>query len=279
MHAKRPLAGNSIWGDFLFLLRLVRWLKEYAPDLQGWNMVQEEHILTFLLTLPPKSREIARGDLLMFFRFARKKKLMAHVPLTYYPAKELPRASEPLSIEEQKALARLLQQSISTHPEEVFLTALCFYYGLSTTQIFRLLINSVDVERGMIHLEGRPPVYFLAEDLFLLEQFLRKRRALPYAEKRKHLIISNRPKIDDEPVWNEYITKKVRAFTGYTPQRLRMTCFTVFSAFYGPQYLVEVFGLSVSHAARYGKMEEFLLEEEVRQQRKEFLELARQLES
>ncbi len=61
----------------------------------------------------------------------------------------------------------------------------------------------------------------------------------------------------------EYIAEKVRALTGHTPQCLRITCFTALSARYGPQYLVEAFGLSLAQAARYGKMEEFLLAEEV----------------
>lgn len=49
------------------------------------------------------------------------------------------------------------------------------------------------------------------------------------------------------------------------------------SAQYGPQYLVEAFGLSLTQASRYGNMQEFLLEEEVKQQREEFSELSRQL--
>jgi hypothetical protein len=74
------------------------------------------------------------------------------------------------------------------------------------------------------------------------------------------------------------VSKKVRALTGHTPQRLRITCFTALSARYGPQYLVEAFGLSLDQAASYGKMEEFLLEEEGKQQREALLELSHQFE-
>lgn len=56
-----------------------------------------------------------------------------------------------------------------------------------------------------------------------------------------------------------------------------MTCLSALAARYGPQYLVEVFGLSLPQAARYGKLEEYLLEEEVKQQREEFLEMSRHL--
>jgi hypothetical protein len=58
---------------------------------------------------------------------------------------------------------------------------------------------------------------------------------------------------------------------------LRITCFAALSARYGPQYLIEAFGLSLTQASRYGNMQAFLLEEEVKQQQEEFLEVSRQL--
>ena len=240
-------------------------------------MVQEEHIHAFLLTLTPKNRELVRKDLHLFFRLARKRRVITHVPIMDYPAKELPRTVEPLKVEEQKVLTQLLCESVYTHPEEAFLVALCFYHGLSSSQICHLKTTSVDVERGMVHVKGRPPMYLLAEDFLLLEQFLRKRKELPYAKSRSHLFISNNHKLDDEPLGKEYVCRKVRAFAGHTPKRLRITCFTALSARYGPQYLIEAFGLSLTQASRYGNMQEFLLEEEVKQQREEFLELSRQL--
>ena len=121
---------------------------------------------------------------------------------------------------------------------------------------------------------GRPPIYLLAEDFLLLDQLLKQRQELPYAKKKSYVFISNQTKLDDKPMTQEYVSKKVRALTGHTPQCLRITCFTALSARYGPQYLVEAFGLSLTQAARYAKMEEFLLEEEVKQQREAFLEMS-----
>src|SRR6266487_3450221 len=99
------------------------------------------------------------------------------------------------------------------------------------------------------------------------------------AKQKSYLFISNQTKLADTSMTREYIAEKVRALTGHTPQCLRITCFTALSARYGPQYLVEAFGLSLTQASRYGNLQEFLLEEEVKQQREEFLELSRQLES
>jgi len=275
--AKHPLAITTMVADFEMLSRLVRWLTEHLPDLTGWEMVQEEHIHAYLLTLTPKHRELVRKDLLMFFRLARRKRIMTHVPIMDYPARELPQTVEPLSVEEQKTLARRIRDSIYTHPEEAFLAALCYYHGLLPSQVCHLKTNDVDVERGTITVGGRPPVYLLAEDFLLLEQFLRKREELPYARSRSHLFISHIYQLHDTPLGKASVLLKVRAFTGHTPQRLRITCFTALSARYGPHYLVEAFGLSLTQSSRYGTLKEFLLEEEVKQQREGFLELSRRL--
>lgn len=276
-HAKQPLAVKTIVHKFMLFQKLIRWLLEQMADLSGWEMVQEEHIYTFLLTLPPTSRELARKDLYQFFRVGRKKRVMTHVPVMNLPARELPRTIEPLTSDEQKALARLIRDNIYTQPEEAFLAALCFYHGLSTSQIRGIKTRDVDVERGMIRLADRPPVYLLAEDFLLLEQFLLKRQHLPYAKSRSHLFISNQAKFDEACVPEQYVPQRVRALTGCTPRCLRVSCFVAVSARYGPQYLIEAFGLSLTHASRYGNLKEYLLEEEVKQQKGEFAALSRQL--
>jgi predicted MarR family transcription regulator len=123
-------------------------------------------------------------------------------------------------------------------------------------------------------MEGRPPIYLLAEDFLLLERFLQRRKELPYAKKKSYLVISNQTKIDDKPMTQEYVAEKVRALTGHTSQCLRITCFAALSSLYGPQLLVEAFGLSLDQASRYADLREFLLEEEVKQQRDAFAELS-----
>lgn len=277
LSARKPLSLRTLESDLGTHTQLIRWLREHMPELTGWNMVQEEHILTYLLTLSIRQREVVRKDLYAFFRLARKRKLVTHVPVANYPTRELPLACEPLNLAEQKALARLIRESIYTHPGEAFSTALCFYHGLSSSQLLAIKMSDVDIERRVIHIQGRPPVYLASEDFLLLEQFLQKRSELPYATQKSHLIISNQRTLKDEPLDRAVVRRKVLDFAKYPPQRLRMTCFTALSEQYGPQYLVEAFGLSLSHAARFAKIEEYLLEEEVKQQREAFQELSHRL--
>lgn len=277
-NAKKPLSLRTLEKNLKTHTRIIRWFGEHLPELTGWDMVQEDHILTYLLTLPIRERELVRIDLYAFFRLARKKKLVTHVPVANYPARELPQAQDPLNREEQKALVRLIRESISTHPWEAFSTALCFYHGLSSSQVLAIKMSDVDIEQRMIHILGRSPVYLLAEDLLLLEQFLQNRREMPYAKQKSHLVISHQHKLNDKSVDTSVFGRKILKFAKYTPRRLRTTCFAAFAEQYGPQYLVEVCGLSLTHAARYANIEEYLLEEEVKQQREAFQAMSHQLE-
>lgn len=242
-------------------------------------MVQEEQINTFLLTLTPISRELVRKKLYQFFRVGRKRRVITHIPVMNLPSRELSPTIEPLKLEEQKAVARQIHSSSLTHPEEALLTTLCFYHGLSSLQICQLKLHDIDLEKRTIYLENRPPAYLLAEDLLLLEQVLQNRQNFPsYAKNRSYLFINKQKRLTDEPVTTKYIHRKVQTFTGFTPQHLWISCYAALAAQYGPQYLVEALGLSLSQASRYGKLQEFLLGEEVKQQREEFLELSHRLE-
>jgi hypothetical protein len=85
LNAKKPLSLRTLEGDLGTHTRIIRWLREHLPELTGWNMVQEEHILTYLLTLPLRDREVVRKDLYAFFRLARQRKLVTHVPVANSP--------------------------------------------------------------------------------------------------------------------------------------------------------------------------------------------------
>ncbi len=277
-NARKPLSLRALEHDLETLTRAIRWFREYLPELTGWHMIQENHILTYLLTLSARERELVRNDLYVFFCLAHRRKLVTHVPVAKYPSRKFPPAYEPLNLEARKALARLIRESIYSHPYEAFLTVLCFYHGLSSSQVLHIRMSDVDIEKKVIHIPERPPVYLLTEDFLLLEQFLQQRQEMPYAKQKSYLVISNQHRLNDKPLDKSFLRCKVLSFVKYPPQLLRMTCFTALSEQFGPQYLVEACGISLTHAARYGKMEEYLLEEEVMQQRDEFLKLSRQLE-
>ncbi|MED1904543.1 site-specific integrase, partial [Cytobacillus firmus] len=90
---------------------------------------------------------------------------------------------------------------------------------------------------------------------------------------KQHLIISlsSTEVYQDRSVNNSFIARKVKAFCGFTPKSLRITCFNTIASNYGPQLLVEGFGLSLTQASRYGKLEDYLIEEQIKTERDNFL--------
>ena len=67
--------------------------------------------------------------------------------------------------------------------------------------------------------------------------------------------------LPDQAVTKTFITKSVQSFSGFGPQTLRITCLQEMAALNGPNFLREAYGVSGTHAGRYGSYEEYLVEE------------------
>ena len=62
---------------------------------------------------------------------------------------------------------------------------------------------------------------------------------------------------------NGFIARHIKEFCGHTPKILRITCLSVMASNFGPQLLVGAFGVSLTQASRYGRLEDYLLEESI----------------
>jgi len=67
--------------------------------------------------------------------------------------------------------------------------------------------------------------------------------------------------LPDQAVTKTFITKSVQSFSGFGPQTLRISCLQELAALNGPIFLREAYGISATHAGRYGSYEEYLVEE------------------
>ncbi|MEC0296468.1 site-specific integrase [Peribacillus frigoritolerans] len=175
---------------------------------------------------------------------------------------------ESLSISEQKKIAKKIRRNVHNEPISCLLTSLCLYHGLASREIASIRIDHINFEGRCIYFQERPPVYLTTEDLLILEQYVKERAQIKKIDKKNFLIVSLiASSYQDKSVSNLFINKKIKNFTGYTPKKLRITCFCALSAMYGPQFLIEAFGLSLTQASRYGRIGEYIVEEEVYQQR------------
>lgn len=264
-----PLSLRTINSDIEIFSRFVRWLNQEHQEVSSWDMIQENHIHEFLLILTPKNREIVRKDLHVLFQLAKRRKLITYIPMTDYPSRDLPSTTEPLSMAEQKQVAKILLQSVHSDPLGCLLGCLCFFHGLNTKQIQSVKLSDVDLKDKKIIVEDRPPVYLSKEELSALQNYVELRTRMRNIKRREYLVIGDQGArfYENKPLGARAILGKVRSLTGYTPKQLRITCYHSFSAEFGPLMLIEAFGLSRTQASRYGRFEEYLLEEEIKTQR------------
>ncbi len=271
-NARKPLSMKTIEIDISVFLRLSRWIDEHYPEIASWGLLQEEIVHSFLLTLPNQNREIVRKDLIVLFKLAKKKRMITHIPIVDTPTRKYPISMESLVIEEQKAVAKIISNNVFKEPLSCLLTSLCFYYGLSSKEISSIKINDIHLEGKYIYIKKRPPVYLTNEDLLIIQNYAEERAKIKNIDKKTYLFVPKAHSYEDKPVSKRFINKYIKEFTGHTPKRLRISCFSALSAMYGPQFLIEAFGLSLTQSSRYGKIEDFLVEEEVREQREGFIE-------
>lgn len=264
-----PLSLRTINSDIEIFSRFVRWLNHEHQEVSSWDLIQENHIHEFLLRLTPKNREIVRKDLHVLFKLAKRRKLLTYIPMTDYPSRELPPVAEPLSMAEQKQVAKFLLQSVHSNPLGCLLGCLCFFHGLTTKQIQSVKLSDVDLNGKKIIVKDRPPVYLSREELLALQNYAELRSRMRNIKRREYLVIGDQGArfYENKPLGAKAILEKVKKLTGYTTKQLRITCYHSFSARFGPLMLIEAFGLSRTQASRYGRFEEYLLEEEIKSQR------------
>lgn len=268
-HARNPLSLLTVRTDMVIFVRLVRWLQTNKGHVSSWDTVQQEDIHEFLLTLTPKHREIVRKDLVVLFKLAKRKRIITHIPILDVKSRELPPTIEPLTFEEQVRVANLIKSNLYERSLECLLTSLCLYHGLSSSSIREIKITDLNLERKTIHFSERPPVYLSEDEMILVSEYAKLRVNIRNVENKTYLIISSNSSevYRDRPVNNLFIARKVKELSGFTPKALRITCFNTIASHFGPQLLVEGFGLSLTQASRYGKLEDYLLEEQIRSER------------
>lgn len=278
-NASKPISFSTIICDLVMFKRFINYLISTKKHVDSWELIQQEDVHDYLLTLTPKNREVVRKVLLILFKLAFKKKVITHLPLAELKSRELPPSEEPLSFKEQKKVAGLLKYKGCEQPLGCLITSFCFYHGLSALQIRNIKLQDIDLDNKMIYINERPPVYLLRDDMIFIQEYAKLRKQIKNINKKTFLIVgsSNSEVYNDKPVSDRFIRGKVKGLTGFSPKTLRLTCLSTICAQNGPQLLIEGFGLSLTQASRYGKMEEYLIEEVIKDQRASLSDFFREI--
>ena len=262
-NASNPVKGSTIESDMCSLYRMVRWITENYKTVTHWTDFTETIVNQYLLSLPASNRECSRKDLYQFFKFAKRKRCIFTIPITDYRTREMPRVCEALTYQEQRMLYHKIKEDGVSFPYEALLTSLCFLHAVQSMRIKEIKLSAVNVERKVIHMKDVPDIYLMPIEIVLLIEYMQMRKEFPNNESNTHLFIKRTrgDYLPDNPVSKTFITSMVRKFSGFTPQVLRITCLQEMAALNGPNFLREAYGISATHAGRYGSYEEYLVEE------------------
>ena len=262
-NASSPIKARTIETDVCSLYRMVRWIIEDHEEVKHWTDFNEAIVNQYLLSLPASNRECTRKDLYQFFKFAKLKRCIFTIPMLDYKTREVPRVCEALTNEEQRVLYQKIKMEGMSFPYEAFLTSLCFLHAMQPMRIVEIKIGAIDVERSIINMKSIPNIYLMPMEMVLLKEYLLLRAKFPNHEINSHLFIRrNRGDyLPDQAVTKTFITKSVQSFSGFGPQTLRISCLQELAALNGPNFLREAYGISATHAGRYGSYEEYLVEE------------------
>lgn len=262
-NASNPVKGSTIESDMCSLYRMVRWITENYKTVTHWTDFTETIVNQYLLSLPASNRECSRKDLYQFFKFAKRKRCIFTIPITDYRTREMPRVCEALTYQEQRMLYHKIKEDGVSFPYEALLTSLCFLHAVQSMRIKEIKLSAVNVERKVIHMKDVPDIYLMPIEIVLLIEYMQMRKEFPNNESNTHLFIKRTrgDYLPDNPVAKTFITSMVRKFSGFTPQVLRITCLQEMAALNGPNFLREAYGISATHAGRYGSYEEYLVEE------------------
>lgn len=72
-----------------------------------------------------------------------------------------PPSTQALSFEELQRIARVIEESLKSKVLEALLSSLCFYHGLSPSQISKIKFIDVELDSKKLYVSGRPPVFFV----------------------------------------------------------------------------------------------------------------------
>lgn len=266
-NASSPIKSSTIESTICFLARMIKWITQNHEDVSHWTDFNEAIINQYLLSLPPSSREWARKVLYQFFKYAKRKRFLFTIPMVDYKTRSMPRVTEPLTIKEQRKLYRRIVMEGVSYPYEALLTSLAFFHAVQSRYIRSIKLNEIDIKRGIIYMENIPNLYLLPIEMILLKEYLTQRKTFPNHETNSHLFVKRErgDYFPDNEINKIFLKNLVKRFSGFTPKVLRITCFQEMATLNGPNFLREAYGVSKTHAGRYGSYEEYLVEEALKE--------------
>ena len=259
-HASKNLSWRSIDGEFIVIFSLIKWLIN-NESIDNWSVVTQDIINRYLLTFEKlQNRDLQKRKLYNFFEFGKKNNFLLQNPIPPFKSRSYSFIERVLTRKDHKELYESIKQGSKYNPTDALLTALCYFHALTSKQISALKLSDVDMARKCIHIEGRAPAYLSELEIQNLNNHL---SLVDYD--RNHYEISflffSTIKGRAHQISTQWLNRRVKSIYDITPSMLRRAGLQYCAEMFGPQYLHDCFGLSLTHTARFGDPNDRIIED------------------
>lgn len=228
------------------------WLRQCYKNINNWGLVSESIANNFLLKCKPNSRIQVSKTLMNFYKFMKDKKIVFQVPFVYIKFREPEMKEIILDLGVQREIAKQLTEKYVECPFGALVANFAFFHGLSTSEMLNLKLSDIDIDENKI-LTGKRMLILDALDMLILKNYLLYRKEANKAEYKSYLFVRNDNGTDfrDTSVSKSLIRIKCYDFIGHNPSTLRFTFFFNIGSIYGPELLIQAYGLSKAMSERY----------------------------
>lgn len=259
-NAVKELKSNSIKSDISSITNFVRWIIE-EKNIFDWTMVSQDSVNEYLLTIENQIyRDIQKRKLYNLFEFGEKYRMIIKNPIMDFKSRENYVRNRVFTRKSHKKMYELINITSISFPMESLLLQMCYFQVLTSKQIKEIKIEDIDIFNKKILINGRAPIYMDDLFIFCLENYLK----IVENERRQYKIDNlfytlNKGRVSD--INNVKISKIVQKNSGFTPFEIRRAGLQYCSEKFGPQFLHDCFGISLSHCKRFGEITDWTIEE------------------
>lgn len=261
-NAVKTLKWSSTVTLFGRFFHCINWAQENY-SVESWNEVTQDIMNTYLLKFEKiQYREIEKRALFNLLEFGKKNKFLFVNPILPFTARSHDINEKPFLQKDHVLLQRAIEIASINNATDSLIVSLCYFHVLTPKQIRNIEISDISVERKAIVIPNRPPVYLDDFEVELLINHLKITDDMRSNFNISYLffnIIRSMP-VQVSSVWLLKHTKKV---CNHTPHTIRRAALQYCAEMFGPEFLHDCLGLSLTHAARFGDMDDWVIEETI----------------
>ena len=261
-NASRTIKHTSIHSKFVRIMKFMVWCID--KKINSWNDVTQEIVDEYLIEIDSiKTRELEKRLLFNFFDYGEKKNMLFRNPIPQFIARDFMMNNGMLPLEKHRTIIKTIKILAEEIPRDSLLLSFCYYHALTSSEIRNLKLSHINAEQQSIEINGRPKAYLSEIDfkalIIYLDSVSEERKAID----TEWLFFSTKYG-KGVKISGALISRRAKEHINLTPKALRIGALHYCAEKFGSEYLHDCFGLSLTQSARYGDVNDWIIEDIIR---------------